>query len=130
MRRDMDLIREMLIRIEEFPNYSPSKYVPMDFEDVDEETIIYHKELIFKAGFIEIRGNYVTLDGRSFGRENAGEIIGLTWAGQEFLALMKNDTAWNKAKEVMRKTGDMAFQVLFKFLLNVATDAAVAAIGQ
>ena len=44
----------------------------------------------------------------------------ITWQGYEFLDLIRKDTNWNKAKEVMKNTGGMAFEILLKVLFEMA----------
>ena len=120
MKRNMDLIRKILIVIEEYPHFpeivSGKPAISFDIPDHDEEEIYYHLKLLSEAGLI------LTSSGRTFSYRL---VQGLTWQGHEFLELMKKDTHWNKAKEAMKETGGMAFEVLMRILLETATKAAL-----
>jgi len=120
MNRDMDLIRKILLRIEEYPDYDPTYFkqnenISFNFEGHSTNEIEYHLKLLADAGFTESGGG-------KYGYRN---VVGLTWNGHEFLELMKGDTTWNNAKDAMKKTGGMAFEVLLKVLIETATKAAL-----
>ena len=120
MKRNMDLIRKILIRIEEYPHFpeivSRKPEISIDVPGHDEEEINYHLKLLSQAGLI------LTSSG---GTLSYRWVQGLTWQGHEFLELMKKDTYWNKAKEAMKETGGMAFEVLMRILIETATKAAL-----
>jgi hypothetical protein len=120
MKRNMDLIRKILIRIEEYPHFpeivSGKPEITFDIPGHDDEEIYYHLKLLSQAGLI------FTSTGGTFSYR---WVQGLTWQGHEFLELMKKDTSWNKAKEAMKETGGMAFEVLMRILIETATNAAL-----
>lgn len=94
MKRDMDLIREILLKIEETENKRP--IIDLCVENYSDEEVSYHCKLLYEAGFVCDYKN--TIDG-SFG---VGQ---MTWNGQEFLDTVKSDTIWNKTKETITKKG-------------------------
>ena len=53
MKRDMDLIRKILLRIEESPDFSFIS--PFDIEGYETEQISYHIELLDEAGLIKAK---------------------------------------------------------------------------
>jgi len=120
MKRDMELIRKILLRIEEYPHFpevsAGKPDISMGFDDYEQEDVYYNLKLLSQAGLIN------TDHGNTYSYRF---VHGLTWQGHEFLDLMKKDTMWNKAKDVMKETGGMAFQVLMKVLIETATKAAM-----
>jgi hypothetical protein len=121
MKRDMDLLRDILIQVELSPNFwEPDsvieKEVEIEIPEYSKKEINYHLKLLVDSGFLYTQGN---------GSLRYRHIVGLTWNGHEFLDLMREDTIWNRAKEVMKKTGGMAFEVLLKVLLEYATSSAL-----
>lgn len=49
--------------------------------------------------------------------------IKLTWEGHEFLDAAREDTRWNKAKEVAAKTGSLTFSMLKEVLVQLSAEA-------
>ena len=93
MKREMDLIRLLLIQVE-------SGEKPEAMSDYTEEQILYHCELAIEAGL---------LDGKVL-RGGPGGVVSarlrkLTWEGHEFLDAARSETIWNQAKETVKKTG-------------------------
>ncbi|MCI0378775.1 MAG: DUF2513 domain-containing protein [Gemmataceae bacterium] len=114
MKRDMDLVRSILAKVEEegkvrgwirdlsIPNHSA-------------EEVSYHIQLLAEAGLLE------ALTRKTLGNLQALPMR-LTWAGHEFLDAARNDTVWNKAKELVKdKGGAVPFEVLKGLLIKVAS---------
>ena len=101
MKRDLDLIRRILLNIEAqgegsgFNQIADNGYAP--------EAIQYHVQLMNDAGLIV-----------------ADELVPgqwwperITWAGYEFLDLARNDALWQRTKrDVESKVGSAPFQVV------------------
>ena len=106
MKRDMDLIREILLAIEAHPE-SDADELNLSFPDYSEDEVSYHCRLLLDAGFI---------DGKSIGEDGEPDewmIKGLTWSGHEFLEASRDDSRWNKAKKIIwEKTGSFSFEIL------------------
>ena len=102
MKRDNDLIRTILATIEdhEFGNralvLSASMFVK-SFPGLKDGTLNDHIELLVNAGFLKAEPH-------QFG----WFILGMTWAGHDFLANAKCPTIWDKAKQL---GGHLAFDV-------------------
>ena len=115
MRRNMELIKVILQKLEDketmdgdigakaFPNYPP-------------DDINYHIAILYNAGLIE-------------GREIKHGLITkwvanrLTWQGHDFLDAAKNETIWNKAKEVVKEKGGIfSLEILKKILAKFAME--------
>lgn len=103
MRRDDDLIRTLLLAIEhkhEGTEINGGEVVP---EAVGDNFAGEHLNLLLEAGLI--RGQVDSYIGMQFVRPDRVSIKGLTWKGHEFLADIRSDTAWEKAKEKVAKVG-------------------------
>ena len=96
MKRDMNLIRKLVLAIEDDPN----GYAPRDIE-IDEYTpdqINYHAYLIVDAGLAE--GERVdTMNSR--GPEVL--LTNLTWAGHEFADAARDEKRWKRAMAIVRR---------------------------
>jgi hypothetical protein len=110
MKRDMDLVRQILMIIEDHEHgFAPET---IDVDGYTKETIGYHLVLMEEAGLI--RAADTTLFG---GPSPSAMPERLTWAGHEFIANARNETIWAKVKAtVVAKGGSVSFEVL-KFLV-------------
>jgi hypothetical protein len=109
MKRDMELIRKILIKVEE-SDRDPLDYVPLEIEGYDQSTVSYHIWLLVDAGLVE--GVDCTSD--AIFRWHAQR---LTWDGHDFLQSIRDDTIWNKVKEkVLKPAASWTFTVLVAWL--------------
>lgn len=116
MTRDMDLVRELLLRIEADPKYDGIG----QFEIVDSagegepdsdgfvpgrshEEVVYHLRLLIDAGYIEGKR---TLGGAVFSQ--------LTWQGHELLDSIRDPEAWRRTKEGARKVGSGSLDFMWQ----------------
>lgn len=115
MRRDWELIRQILRKVEDKPDTHGLVH-PNQFTGYDEETVSYHMWLLDQARLIEATcqthmGGPVFCMARN-----------LTWAGHEFLDQIGNDTAWNRigsfAKE---KALDLSFDTIKQITARIVT---------
>jgi hypothetical protein len=117
MKRDMDLIRLILRKVEASENpYGLEKMPQIDGYSLPQ--ISYHTKLLCDAGLIEAHPiDEMGVEFTDFMDMN------LTWAGQEFLDATKDDSLWKKAKETIIKPGaSFTFDLLLSWLkAQVAT---------
>lgn len=106
MKRDFDLIRELLLRVEE-------DRPPDEIPGIDDATRIYHIRLLKQAGLVEAI-DYSTLSGPDF------EISGLTWEGHDFLDQARNAAIWNKVKRTLKEQAVTVSLSVLKSLLAKA----------
>jgi uncharacterized protein DUF2513 len=102
MQRDLELIRKMLLAIEESESgWAPEYRGPSAFEGYD-------------AGLA--RGSEVT----QFGAEAPeGHITSLTWAGHEFIEAARDEGRWKTAMTtVAQKGGAITLDVLKQVLIG------------
>ncbi len=119
MKRNMDLVRGILLQIEAT---DPGKEIKLDVTGHSEEETKLHVELMIEHGLVK----GVTIpsgDGRAH-RITRCEIYGMTWEGHDFLDAARNDTIWKKAKEkCLETTGGLAFDVLKACLVELGKEA-------
>ena len=103
MKRDMDLVRQILLDIEESDEWRPSA---LPIEGVDDEVVSYHVQLLAQAGLIEAIEK-TTLSTLLWHPKT------LTWEGHEFLDAARDNTRWNNAKkQALEIGGTLTFEAL------------------
>ena len=104
MKRDMDLVREILQKVEELPYDGQIHDIAIDGRT--EEEINYHTMLLHDAGFVEAMKILST----QFIRWKP---MRLTYSGHEFLDAARSDTVWQKAKAwTLKSTGTLTLEGL------------------
>ncbi|CAG9245673.1 hypothetical protein WK39_19155 [Burkholderia cepacia] len=110
MKRDMDLIRELLLKLEALP-MRPGDIVLLDTNDTEMQVdgystdqIDYHLALIREAQLIEAPGRG-SMDGRITFRR-------LSWAGHDFLDSIRNPDVWAKTKAGALAAGGFTMELL------------------
>ena len=117
MKRDMDLIRKILIKIEDTKEYPIRENIKI--EGYDDDSINFNLILLGEAGIVEVDSKELT-DGTKI----IVEVSRLTWEGYEFLDSSRNNKVWNKAKSlVMKKTSGLTFTILKDVLISIAREA-------
>lgn len=96
MKRDMDLIRKILLAAEALPYAGDFQ----SLEGVEEEKFVTHALWLKEAGLIEAVGMAGSGSAAKF-----AIVQGLTWKGTEFVAAMQNESLWARAKEKFMKPG-------------------------
>ena len=104
MKRDMDLIRAILLNVEQ--QGPPEGWCDVQLPGHSEEEISYHVMLLRDAGLVEAV-KLSTQDGVCWRPKR------LTYEGHEFLDAARNDTFWNKGKATaIEKTGSLSMEAL------------------
>lgn len=113
MKRDWDLIRKIVLTIEDAPSgYAPDSF---SFEGYTAAQIGYHAWLLIDAGLAEGKRLDIMPS-----EAPEGAITNLTWAGHDFAEAMRNDTTWNKAMgTVKEKAGNITFDILKQLLSSI-----------
>lgn len=103
----MDLIRQLLLDLENDKYDAPSGYV--------EEEIAYHKALIVESKLAHGHAT-VVMNGSIL-----AEITRLTWEGHEFLDAARNETGWRATmKRIATTVGTTSLPVLQALLVEYA----------
>jgi hypothetical protein len=113
VKRDMDLIRKIILNIEAAPH--SFAFDDFQIEGYTSEQIAYHSYLLIQGGLAE--GITTT----NFESSSPAAIIrNLTWQGHEFADAAKNDSIWHKAKERIKEKGDaVPIGVLTQLLISI-----------
>jgi hypothetical protein len=117
MKRDFELVRKLLLFFEEKDNPDFIKVPPI--AGYDELTIKYHLVLLYDAGLLRCEPV------KSSTSDRVIYVIPfeLTWDGHEFLEKIRNNSTWNKIKEVISsKGGAFAFGVINQLATNFALE--------
>jgi hypothetical protein len=104
MQRDMNLIRAVLIAVEQLPD--DDKFYDISVEGHTEPEISNHVRLLDEAGFVEAQ-DLTTID------HVCWKPMRLTYQGHEFLGGIRSDTVWEKTKTlVLKNTGTLTIEGL------------------
>lgn len=104
MRRDWDLIRDILIAIEELPDTS-SRLNANAINGYEAEIVSYHMSILNEAGLIVAQC--------SKAKPLFCFATSLTWSGHELLDKIKQQPVWNKAKSLIKeKSLDLSYDAL------------------
>jgi hypothetical protein len=115
MKRDFDLIREILLKIEE--KESATGWIDLYIEGYTQEQISYHVKLLAEADFLDAR-DASTHDGICW------KPISLTWQGHDFLDAARDAKIWKKAKSTLTsKIQSFTFEVLKGLLVEYSKQA-------
>lgn len=116
MKRDMDLCRAILLKIEscDKPHGILEK---INIDKYSQDEISYNIKLLNDAGLIEAKSvssntSYCWWPGT------------LTWYGHEFLSASRDESIWMKAKEsVLKPSASITFDLLLEWLKAQAKQA-------
>ena len=104
MKRDMDLIRLILLEIEKSDPYQVFRPNLCGYQDKE---VSYHLELLISAGLVEGQMHYT-------GGMTANPVVKLSWVGHDFLDDIRSDSIWKKTKELLKNEGlkTVSFEIL------------------
>lgn len=125
MKRDMDLIRTILLEIEEDANIN-GRFIVSDADlrqdNTDAPTIQYHLRLLMDAGYIEGHDAHKLTGEIILPKPEAGlprredmpaiQITRMTWEGHDFLESVRDDKVWQKTKGYLKDIGGVGIDVL------------------
>lgn len=107
MKRDTDLVRDLLMAIAEDPHCDGTRWFGIDSPDDLHITghslheVLYHLTLLIEAGFIKGK---IGIDALAINR--------LTWDGHEFLDNIRDAGIWGKTKERLKGLPSVAISVI------------------
>lgn len=103
MKRDMDLIRQIVIAARDHDGEHPLNGI----DGVERRVFGEHVMLLCEAGLID--GNAMKSGN---GTPVGGLVRRLTWDGQDFADAIDNDTVWESVKGSAKKAGGWTFGLL------------------
>lgn len=117
MKRDLDLVRAILIAVEDHEEQRGIFLSKLESQlDWEQSGIVYHVEIMEEAGLLLAKIN----------KDEAGQTVlvyvqRLTWKGHEFLDAARNQDVWEKLKEATAsKSLSLAAEVLQDLLTKYA----------
>ena len=91
MKRDMELIRDILLQIQRKEDLRPGS---IEVEGCDPIILGRHLEMLYDAGFVEgIKSQQIGPEVPSI------RITDLSWDGHDFIATLENKSVWGKMKQ-------------------------------
>lgn len=91
MKRDMELVRKIVLHLEKPPRKTP-RLDELHIEGYELKAVNYHVRLLYDGGLIMNKAHPDReLEHRC--------TLSLTWVGHDFLDAARNDTIWQGAKE-------------------------------
>lgn len=98
MKRDMDLVREILLQIEK--QYISTTIYDLEIQGYDMPTVAYHCKILYDAGLIsDYKAQYADGDIYYF------EVGALTWEGNDYLDKIRDNSIWRKTKDTITQRG-------------------------
>ena len=98
MKRDMELIRRVLLEVEARPDAHTARLQLPEYPDA---VVSHHVGLLVQAGLLEGQ-SYVGSDEEDWYPSK------LTWEGHEFLDNIRNDAVWKEVTRKVTATGGSA----------------------
>ena len=121
MKRNLDLIRNILLTIEETEANNPLSVQSFVNDEYDEHAISLHIKLLLDCGYIEASPfRYIGMQYDDF------RILRITSSGYDYLDSVRNDTVWTKTKEKISEVGESVSLDLVK---KIASSAILAMLG-
>ena len=117
MKRDMDLIRLILLEIED--KYHSTAIYDLQINGYNIETVAYHCKILHEAGLIS-----------SYNAQYADNMIycfgvgALTWDGNDYLDKVRDNSIWRKTKDTITKKG---LPLIFDTIKTISTAIIAAA---
>jgi hypothetical protein len=112
MKRDMDLIRELLLKLEAL-DIPPGTLTPLSphgpalaIEGFTGDDIGHHLRMMVSGGFIE------TGSSRPFGPEGSLMFHAISWQGHDFLDSVRDPKIWEKTKSGAEAAGGFTVDLL------------------
>ena len=101
MRRDYDLIRFILLEVEEKCDGKRPLEIDLSASGYSAEQVSYHVRQLHEAGYV--RGQIV--GGRIGPEPERCVVFALTGSGHDFLESIRSDTVWNTIKAKLQSNG-------------------------
>src|SRR5262249_54163060 len=107
MKRDMDLIRQILLAVEDRQETEIPFFV--EVAGYSDEQMSYHIRILGEAGLLKAV---------ELGRWEAQS---LTWAGHDWIDATRNDSTWHKVKATARDRGvSLTFELTKQLAIHIA----------
>lgn len=124
MKRDLDLVRSILIYVEKAEDEVDAEDLVTDGWPF--ETVAYHIRLMAHHGFVDLSDDTRDMNGEMLSLT----VSGLTWDGQDYLDAIRDPKVWAKVKKTVKETvGSTTFEVVRQTGALVAMSMVKASLG-
>jgi len=114
MKFNLDLAREILLKLEENP--SPA-WIIISIDGYSGVEISYHIEKLYEGGYVNAI-NTTSSDGFDY------RVKSMTYQGHQFLDLARDRTMWEQAKKLIKEKGlEITIEIISKVLEGLAKSA-------
>lgn len=107
MKRDLDLIRNLLIYIENHVDFDSEDW-HFSYDYPDRKALGYALKLMRQKGLIEAK---VLEDSMTQFEDGHYDVV-ITWDGADFLDTVRDDEIWRKTKEGAKEAGGFTFDLV------------------
>src|SRR5215203_241943 len=112
MKRDLDLVRQLLLQIEALPAGPPVQYRTSEIED---PVLLAHFELAIAAGLVN--GKLARSQGA---RGDVISISGLTWEGHEWIEMVRSQSVWSETKATLLEgAGALTYELVKEVAVKI-----------
>jgi hypothetical protein len=124
MKRDMDVVRDVLHQISAAPEKPSSSDLVKGKAEDDANRVLYHIELLCNAGFVTgISSSPLNSDYKIW------SLLDLTWQGHEFADAVRSPEVWRKTKEGVNKVGSWTLDLVVELAKTYAKQVAREKLG-
>jgi hypothetical protein len=106
MKLDMELVRTILLKIEESPE-DPNGWIDLNIPTSTAKQLSYHIQLLDEAGFIEAI-DVSTMDDYTFHAKR------MTYRGHQLLDDIRDPIIWRKTKEGAKQAGKLGLEFIWE----------------
>ena len=120
MKRNMDLIRLVLLKIEAKETSAALYASDLQIESYTKEEVAYSCKLLYEAGYVS--------DYKPFYADNTLCDFGvgsMTWEGQDYLESVRDNTRWGKIKKIAKEKG---IPLMFNTVIDISKKLIIAAL--
>lgn len=107
MKRDLDLVRSILIYVEKAEDEVDAEDLVTDSWPF--EIVAYHVRLMAHHGLVDLSDDTRDMNGETLSLT----VSGLTWDGQDYLDAIRDPKVWAKVKKTVKEAiGSTTFEVV------------------
>lgn len=124
MKRDLDLVRSILVYVEKAGDEVDAEDLVTDSWPF--ETVAYHIRLMAHHGLVDLSDDARDMNGETLSLA----VSGLTWDGQDYLDVIRDPKVWAKVKKAVKEAvGSATFEVVKQTGALVAMSMVKASFG-
>ena len=123
MKRDMDLVRSIMLKVAE--SDEPVSINELVDAEHDRQVVGYHISIMRDAGLV--KASIMSADDDPY---YSCQVSSLTWEGNDFLDAVRNETVWGETKSVITKAvGVTTFEMVKSVAVKIGEAMLMSQIG-